>query len=1166
MKARVRTVSTYDRLAGLGATLGLIVIVGGLPVALLAIGASPIPDQIPTLDEVQSFLTSPDDGTLFLKAIGFVAWLAWAFMAILVVVEVCSQLRGVRAPRMPALPGLRVSQSAARSLVATAALLFIAAPGILESGQLGTTQDNAAEPVQTMASAQTPTMHRVPTDRGSSNTWDAEQDLGERQQEHPRSTPHTVGPGETLWSIARTHLDDGARYAEIVELNRDLLGEDPGFLQVGWILQVPDAVSLDADAPKVDFKSGQRAVTVNPGDTLSRIAEAELDNPASYPQIFEASTAINQPGGAHLVDPDMIDVGWTLVIPAVESTTSVDPAPTKEQVRSDHDPKHSPEPDHAPTTQEHTPPVDPKQWPGADPTTGPLGERVPGGHEGDLGRQTNEPDAAREVGAEDDRGGIGAPWLLIGLTGGGAVLAAGLYRGLEARRRLQWRARRPGRAIVLPGPELAPVEKTIHAAGATAAPTVEFMDEALRRLAGQRSADGEPMPAVAAVELSKHHLVLHLADPATLDDPWEGTADSMHWRCGTDVNLDGLGPGFEELIDQAAPYPMLATIGSTDDGEVWLINCEELATLAITGDVTYGRDFARYLAAELAMNPWSAGIVVDCIGIAEEIAPMEGDRIHFHRPGPARDHVTSEVLADAIATVDRSQAAGSDVVTARSAHMGAEVWPARLLLIDAANTGDSDDSLANHGADNSTNQSPVLSELLHLADNHAGHTGTAVVLVGDETGTPGAALNMTSNGRVQLAAAGLDLVAVGLTADEAHGCAALLAQSEERADTEMPIDEPAQAGWEVYASSSGSLRPEYTEPRDSEPAADSHDPDKAPIPHAEKDRSGFETARGESLLPSPDEDYIAAGAATADDLAYLAPKVPIKVRHELEEADPTLDEELAAWFDPESTRPTLSLLGPVSATAYGKALRDRKAYYIELLTYLALRRRHGATGDEVAEAFNLQPPKNKPDQTSPRVKVIMTTLRSWLGTNPATGTKYLPNAPDAPATRLRGVNVYQLDDGLLVDADLFRRLRVRGQARGPAGIHDLRQALSLVSGRPFDQVRKASWTWLFEGERVDHALLCAIADTAHVVATHGFTSGDLELARYAVEKAMLAAPDEDTTQMNRAALAVAEGFPQEAERILREEVCNRSDDGHAPLDLTQRVDEILRNHNWLATG
>jgi len=1110
------------------ASLGLVAIVVGLPIVLLAVGANPLPSEIPSSEDLRTSLLSPDDGTLALGAIAIIAWLAWAFLAISVLVEIASQIRGVRTPR---LPGLRLPQSAARSLVATAALLFIAAPVILQPGQPGTTPADAAVPAPTSVTTLAPT-------QGAPNLHAAHLEPGDREQvtEDPpaKTKPHTVGPGETLWSIARTHLDDGARYPELADLNRDVLGETPGFLEVGWVLQVPhnDDQNTGDDVRgtiDVELENGEHTVTVQAHDTLSEIAQTELDDPTVYPAIFKASQDITQPGGAHLTDPDMIDVGWTLIIPATNATTGNDPGkdaggPSKQQ-----------EPGKGITSpgnnnQEPTP-AEP-----APQAQGPTNE-------------TDQTDRADHADDGDNAGGLDAPWLLIGLTGGGVVLAAGLYRRLQACRRAQFRARRPGRAIAVPEPALAPVEKTINTTGASAAATVEFMDEALRRLAGQQALLAQAMPAVAAVELSVDNLVLHLTDPSDLDAPWEGTADQMHWRCATDVDLDDLGPAIDELVDQPAPYPMLVTIGSSDDGDVWLLNCEEMAALTVAGDPIYSRDFARYLAAELAMNPWSRGIIVDCIGIAEEIAPMERDRIRYHQPGQTGqpgDRVAAEILANAVATIDRSQAAGADVVTGRAAQVGDDVWPARLLLVDAATT-----QPAAHPDGEPHGQSQPLTQLLELAASHIGRTGTAVVIAGDErTDAPGTVLHMTSNRRIQLAEAGLDLNAVGLTSDEAHGCAALLAQSEDLNDIEIPVDTSAEDGWERYATHAGSLRMEHTLPRRAVPATDDDGPRLIDF-----DEHYAEPA--ESVLVAPDEDYITSAATTAEDLAALAPQVPVRVRAEVEAADPTLGDDLAAWFAPDTNRPKLTLLGPVSAKAHGQALAGRKAYYSELLTYLALRRRHGVTPDEVAEAFNLK---------APRVRIDVKVVRDWLGINPDTDTKHLPDAPDAPATKVRGVNVYQVDDGLLVDADLFRRLWARGQARGPAGIDDLRRALHLVTGRPFDQLRKGAWNWLLEGDRTDLQMQAAVADVAHLVATHSLEAGDLDLARFAVEKAMLAAPDEDTTQMNRAALAAAEGFPEEAERILRDEVCNRSDDGQAPLDLTARTEAIIRNHDWLATG
>ena len=123
--------------------------------------------------------------------------------------------------------------------------------------------------------------------------------------------------GETLWSIASDHLGAGDKYPEIAALNTEVLGQRPGFLKPGWVLNLPVS-----DQPVGDQQGqhGDHTVTVHRGDTLWEIAQEELGDPSRYPEIFETSQATTQPGGAHLSDPDVIDVGWTLTIP--DTTTS----------------------------------------------------------------------------------------------------------------------------------------------------------------------------------------------------------------------------------------------------------------------------------------------------------------------------------------------------------------------------------------------------------------------------------------------------------------------------------------------------------------------------------------------------------------------------------------------------------------------------------------------------------------------------------------------------------------------------------------------------------------------------------------------------------------------------------------------------------------------------
>jgi len=1060
------------RLVGLVASVLLIGVMVAVPAALLQVGVDLIPSELPTLGQVWTALRSPDDGTLVLQAVTFVAWLAWAVLSVSIALEVVARLRGVRAPRIP---GLHVPQLGARQLVSAAALLFVAVPSVGMTGA-GAAPAHAAvahhavdEPVMVQA---------------------READTGASAVEPPT---YTVQPGDSLSVIARDQLGDADRWPEIVDLN-PVVADDPDLIYAGTVLRLPAAV---VPAPVTTTHT----YTVRLGDTLSSIAARELGDAGRYPEIFEASKNTVQPDGRQVTDPDVIDVGQLLTIPGavVPIAATADPAPVAATLEPETERPPTvvvPEPSEVPTS------------------TYPVPEPVPAG-----AAQVDAPEH------DDEEASTAAPWLLAGLTGGGAVLAGSLFLLRARRRHAQSRARRPGHTLPAPDVVLAPVEKTISAVGAVTAPTVEHMDAVLRRLAVSVARDGVTMPDLAAVELTATHVVLHLGRPTTLGAPWLGSSDGYHWRVPAAAPLDEIGP---DVTDQPAPYPLLATIGVGDDEAVWLLNVEDL-DVSITGDATYGLDFARYLVAEVACNPWSAGVRVECVDLGKELAGLNPDRVRVHEGSAVGgDDPVDNALAEAVRTLDNAAAVGVDVVTARATQAGAEAWTAQLLLLDASTAR------------------PALDELLDLVHAHPGRTGTCVVLNGTRPDAPGIVLDISADGRLTLASAGLDLVAVGLTSDEAQGCAALLAQSEQVDAVAVPIDDHATEGWRSFVDQSGALRDEHTLPRE-------------PLPEADQGDAGPGVPAASSVLSKPDEHYLEAAATTSEDLQTLAPRVAATVRRDLEDADPRLDEDVAEWFADSSRLPKLRLLGRVRGTTRGKPLLKRKPYMTELLTFIALHP-HGATPGEVSDAFGVTPAK---------VREYVRLVREWLGTNPRTGEPHLPDARLARGSLHRGTAVYEVVD-LLVDLDLFRRLRLRGQARGADGIEDLRTALRLVEGRPFDAPvqRRAGggWTWLVDGDRLDEHAVVAVVDLAHLVVTHALATGDLATARMAAETAAMAAPFEEIPRLDLAAVATAEGRHAEARRIVRDEIANRSDDDGAPPELAGRTEEVLkRRTDWLGS-
>ena len=1088
------------RLVGFLASIVVLALVAVVPVLLAAVSADLLATGLPTLDQLRAALSAPDDGTLVLRVVLVAAWVAWAVLTVSILAELGSRLRGVRAPH---LPGLGVPQLAARQLVGAAALLFVALPSV--SGWTAAPAVAAPVAVVTAADSTTAPAATVP----------ATSVVPAQEASTPPLT-YTVQPGDSLSAIAAAQLGDVDRWPDIVAANPALAG-NPSLIYAGTELVLP----APAATP---LASAATTYTVQPGDSLSRIAAAQLGDPDRWPEIFQASTTTVQPDGRRITDPDAIDIGQVLTIPVALTTLPV-AAPASEAGTAAPDTTGTTAPVTAPPTvldeaspsaadgTDHVEPDDTAQVqaPLAAAVATPASDPVPAGTRQGQDVADVEPETAT------------AGWMVAGLTGGGAVLAGALYTLLAHRRRERFRARRPGRTLAAPPAVLAPVEKTISAIGAITAPTVEHVDTILRRLAATATAGGTRMVDLAAVELTDRDVVLHLATPAHLPGPWTGSADGYHWQIPAGTAPDQIGPPGD---DQPAPYPLLATIGTGEAGQVWLLNLEGLQ-VTIDGDPLYAADLARYLVAEIACNPWSTGSVVDCVGVGTELAGLNPDRVRVHDTRwDATDDPIGEALLGAVRTVDRCADLGQNLTSARATAAGADAWTAHLLLVDAA---------TDH---------PVLDQLLDLLHDQPERTGTCVVLNGTRPGATddAMALHVGADGRLSAPSVGLDLVAVGLTSDEALGCAALLAQAEHVEHVPVGADEDATDGWRSWSDHAGALRPEHTSPRttDTTTAADATDP-------------------ASSLLADQDETYLAVAATTLEDLSVLAPRVTDMVAEQVQASDPTLDADVAAWFAQGGALPKLRLLGPVRAVTRGKPLVKRKPYMTELLTFIALHP-HGATPAEVADAFGI---------TTSKVREYVRLVREWLGTNPRTGEPHLPDARYGQGAAHRKTAVYEVVD-LLVDLDLFRRLRVRGQARGASGIEDLRTALRLVEGRPFDAPvqRRAGggWTWLIDGDRLDEHAVVAIVDVAHLVTTHALATGDLQMARVAAETAALAAPFEEIPRLDLAAVAAAEGRSSEARRIVRDEVANRTDDDGAPPELAERTEEILERHrDWFGT-
>jgi nucleoid-associated protein YgaU len=1045
----------------------LIAVVAGVP-ALLA-SLSLVPTDIPSLDEAVAVLGRRDDGQLLRLVLGAVAWVCWLLFTSATVAEVVAV---VLARPAVTLPGLRSFQRPAAALVTAVALGLTLAPAAAGAG-------SADRPPL-------PTTSVSPSEQLSSPTAAVQLAYTVTGQPAAMAAPaYQVQRRDTLWGIAERHLGDPLRYSEIVRLNPSAVGPDNRILPGTTLVLPSDAVGVEgpaaAQSPVAPSGAGLD-VTVEQGDTLWGITEATTGDGANWPAVWETNVGRAEPGGGVLDDPDLLRPGWTITVPAGESGMPDAPAPTP-QVPVPEPPVTQPAP--SPGTQ---------QPEGGAPTTespAPTSSRAP---------SSSPPSSTVQVGASPtDRPADAAP-SAVALIGGGTLMAGVSLLAMQRYRRRQMRHRRPSRLVPGTPTELVPVERALVEVDPVDA---VWLDRALRSLT---HAGSTSLPDVIAVSMKGDVLILVLATAAgDAPAPWVADLGGHRWCIGRD---DELLYDEQQRASRFAPFPTLVSVGSTDDGEHWLLDLERIGVLDVVGDSARGDDLVRFLAAELAHNTWSEMLNVTAAGLGAEIGDLNPDRLAVTND---RRRALEELCRHQTLRLT-AQKDGSDALADRSRAGDADAWAPKVVLL---------------GADAA--QTDVLPDGL---GHQRSRTAVAVVRVGVEVPDRGGwRLNVDARGRLSIPALDVELRAHQLPRNEAGVLAQLLVLASDTQDRPIPAargDKP----WDRDADAcGGAVR---AEDEAEAPSRGAGDPGEA------------------SLLPLPIGDYLRASASTERDIEVLAPVVSRDRRAEVEAADPSLDTDLADWTDDTCTRPKLTLLGPVGVRAQGSLpeRNPRRSFYTEIVAYLATRP-GGATSEQYATAIW----PNEPEVVGKtKVRQAISVVRAWLGADPG-GADYLPSGLTAAAG-----GRYRITD-ILIDADLFRRLRIRGTARGAEGIDDLQAALDLVVGRPVDVPgprtgAAGGYSWLIDDAfRLDHELSAMVVDVAHLVATHHLGSGEPDRAAAAAQVALRAGSFEDVPLLDLVAACDALGRTAEAGAYVQRILFNH--DAEVEEDLPPRTAEIL---------
>lgn len=572
---------------GLLSTLFTLLLLVGPPIALVKFVGWPLPEGLPTMDEVTAASRSGIDDAVIINGLAILGWIVWAQIAVALLAEFGSVVRGLPAPSLPVLPGF---QTGAGRLLASCALLF--------TSVTATRQPVPLQPAMVLDMARISQV--VEPDVVVSSSTSGPASSASQPESLTPSRTYVVEPNDSWWELAERTLGDGLRWQEVRSMNvgRSMpdgvtISASTEVLEVGWVLALPgDATDPIGDwVPPAD-------VVVERGDNLWELAEEHLEASADR-QLGDGEIAPYWAdvvaGNTQFADPNLINPGDVVVLP------SRGDAPVAEQPLEEG--TQTPE-GAAPTL---SPEMEPSETVSPSPTT--TGSTTTA-----VSAPTTDP-TADETGAagaseEDDARSVGG---LLGV--GGSLLAVGLAAEVIRRRRRREQLLPAGTRAPSPPAALDELRSEVvrHADYDLAATLTEGLATVARELADRRH------PArVRVVQGDARRLDVLLSEPVVpAPDGWSALGSGTAWTWEPDDAPSGAS---------TVTHPTIVCLGvPDDDGQVFLdLEAEGLLNLVGDGDEVWA--FVRSVAYELAMSPMSEGTNLVVVGDLE--TPAAGlDRV-----------------------------------------------------------------------------------------------------------------------------------------------------------------------------------------------------------------------------------------------------------------------------------------------------------------------------------------------------------------------------------------------------------------------------------------------------------------------------------------------------------------------------------------------------------
>ncbi len=560
----------------------ILLIVIGSPGLLIAVGRYPGDGWLTLL--------RPDDGTVLLVAVTALGWLMWAWFTASILAEAAAQLSG----RRLRVPGLALPRSLAAGLVVSALAITVGSTSALadvtdtQATHSSAPHANATTPesaeVTSLRPKQLPGTQgdalnstRVVTEPIEADADGPQRAPGERSKDHT----HVVEPGDDLWSLAQDYYGDGFAWRQIAKANPDRLTGGPDVLEPGWRLKIP-GVDRAGQEPS-------ETVRVQPGDTLSGLADEHLGSADLWPELYEANRA-------SVDDPDEIFRGMVLRLPSQEEKKGASRSASTRDASSRRDTSSTRDPDpRSGVRQRDTESEMPAQPDPSSAATPPA--EAPSRPEA---RPPVKTDAEPEASAPDES--VDADRLL-GLAGVGALLAAGLMTGIAIRRRLQLAERPLGRRIIGNSEQLARLETAIgrsqdRLTSTTLAAAQQGVYQHCRAL-------DAPVPRLDRAEVSAEEIRFVFAEDPVLTPPPGFEATEAGWSLRHHV---------EPRPDTPSAYPGLVCLGSTRPGHHLFIDLATMPLLELVASSSLTTAVSTALMMELACCWWAGEVEVTLVG------------------------------------------------------------------------------------------------------------------------------------------------------------------------------------------------------------------------------------------------------------------------------------------------------------------------------------------------------------------------------------------------------------------------------------------------------------------------------------------------------------------------------------------------------------------------